>query len=99
MKKLIEKDKQTRVNFKKKENKIYVLKSIFNNFNFFIIIRWNAILKLSGLKKNNSKVYIINWCLQSINKKRFFKLTYFSRQIFLKIVKLGLINGLKKASW
>jgi len=51
MKKLLEKDKKLRLRIKRAETKIFVLKSIFNNFNFFILVRWNAFLKLSGLAK------------------------------------------------
>ena len=39
MKKLIEKDKKIRRNIKSVEKKHFILKFIFNNFNFFILIR------------------------------------------------------------
>lgn len=98
MKKLIEKDKKLRLNIKKIEKKHFVLKSIFNNFNFFVLIRWNAFLKLKSLSKNNSRVSISPKCLYSVNKKRFNKLTNFSRHIFLKLIRSGEITGFKKSS-
>jgi ribosomal protein S14 len=99
MKKLLEKDKKLRYNIKLIENQHFILKSIFKNFNFFTLIRWNAFLKLKFLTKNNSKVSITSRCLQGINRKRFNKLTSFSRHIFLKLIRSGLITGMQKASW
>jgi ribosomal protein S14 len=37
--------------------------------------------------------------LYSQNKKRFNKLTGFSRHIFLKKIRAGEINGFRKSSW
>jgi ribosomal protein S14 len=99
MKKLIVKDKKARNFLVTAENKHFVLKSIIKNFNFFILVRWNAFLKLNILTQNTSKVSITNRCLASINKKRFNKLTGFSRHVFLKIVRSGAVNGIKKSSW
>jgi ribosomal protein S14 len=99
MKKLIVKDKKARNYLVNIENKHFVLKSIFKNFNFFILVRWNAFLQLKILTQNLSKVSITNRCLDSVNKKRFNILTGFSRHVFLKIVRSGAINGIKKSSW
>lgn len=99
MKKLIERDKKLRLEIKKNEKQHYVLKSIFKNFNFFILVRWNAYLKLKSLTKTNSSVALSYRCLTSINKKRFNKLTVFSRHIFLKLIRSGNISGLQKSSW
>jgi hypothetical protein len=41
---------------------------------------------------------MISKCLSSINKKRFNKLTTFSRHIFLKLIRQGVIAGIQKAS-
>lgn len=99
MKKLLVKDKKLRQNILKAENKHFVLKSIFKNFNFFILIRWNAFSKLKFLTQNCSKISTVNRCLFSINKKRFNKLTGFSRHVFLKTIRAGEVSGLKKSSW
>jgi ribosomal protein S14 len=99
MKKLLENDKNLRQQIKLEENKRFILKSISKNFNFFILIRLNAFLKLKVLTKNNSKVSITNRCLLSINKKRLNKLTTFSRHIFLKLIRSGEIYGIRKSSW
>lgn len=99
MKKLLEKDKKLRYEIKSIENQRFILKSILKNFNFFILIRWNAFLKLKFLKKQNSETSITNRCLQSINKKRLNKLTVFSRHIFLKLIRTGSITGMRKSSW
>jgi ribosomal protein S14 len=96
MKKLLTKDKILRKHFEFVEKQHFILKSISKNFNFFILMRWNALLKLKKLKSKNK---IINRCVISINKKRFNKLTNFSRHIFLKQIRFGQINGLRKTSW
>lgn len=99
MKKLLEKDINLRKGIKELEKQHYVLKSIFKNNNFFTLIRWNAFLKLRNIGFQNSKVSVVNRCLKTINKKRFNKLTLFSRHIFLKLIRAGSISGMKKASW
>lgn len=99
MKKLLEKDKKLRINLKEVEKKKVILKSIFKNYNFSIIVRWNAFLKLKSIAQNNSSVALSPRCLISFNRKRFNKLTSFSRHIFLKLIRLGQIFGTKKSSW
>jgi ribosomal protein S14 len=99
MKKLIEKDKKLRNNILSIENKGFILKLIIKNSNFFTLVRWKAFLKLKELTENASNISVINRCLLSVNKKRFNKLTGFSRHIFLKIIRYGTIPGLKKSSW
>lgn len=99
MQKLLQKDIQLRNQILLKETEHFILKSIVKNFNFFILVRWNAFLKLKELSLNSSKVSTVNRCLVSVNKKRFNKLTCFSRHIFLKSIRKGLINGIEKSSW
>ena len=99
MKKLLIKDKKLCLKVASIENQHYSLKCIIKNFNFFLLIRWNASLKLTLLQRNNSKNAIVNRCLQTVNKKRFNRLTTFSRHVFLKLIRQGLINGIQKASW
>jgi ribosomal protein S14 len=99
MKKLLEKDKKRRLQIKTMEKQHFVLKAIVKNLNFFILIRWNAFLKLKTIASTNSKISISNRCLYSANKKRFNKLTTFSRYIFLKLIRSGKISGMQKSSW
>jgi ribosomal protein S14 len=99
MKKLLEKDKLLRFKNLELENRKIVLKSVFKNLNFFTLIRWNAFIKLQDLSSKSSKYAVINRCVYSINKKRFNKLTNFSRHIFLKLIRTGQIPGMKKSSW
>jgi ribosomal protein S14 len=99
MKAILEKDKNLRLKLSKVENKHFILKSIIKNFNLFILIRWNAFLKLNLLTKSKSKISTTNRCLFSYNKKRFNKLTGFSRHVFLKKIRSGEINGMRKSSW
>lgn len=99
MKKLREKDKKIRLNYNKIEKQQFILKSIFNNLNFFVLIRWNAFLKLKHLRPSNSKISITYRCLNNSNKKRFNKLTTFSRNTFLKLIRTGHVSGMQKSSW
>jgi ribosomal protein S14 len=99
MKKLLEKDKKLRLTIRELENQHLILKSIFKNLNLFTLIRWNAFIKLHSLSANNNKNALSNRCLHSTNKKRFNKLTNFSRQIFLKLIRSGQISGMNKSSW
>jgi len=99
MKKLLEKDKKLRLKIKKNETKQFILKSISKNLNFFVLIRWNALLKLKNLNSKSSHTSLSPRCLASINKKRYNKLTNFSRHIFLKLIRSGSISGMQKASW
>ena len=99
MKKLLEKDKKLRFRIKQIEKKNFILKSIFKNMNFFILIRWNAFLKLKNVSNNAYKISLSNRCLETKNRKRFSKLTTFSRQIFLSNLRFGKIHGIGKSSW
>lgn len=98
MKKLLEKDKNRRLIIKSFETNLFVLKTIFKNYNFSTLIRWNAYLKLKQLTKN-SPTTLSNRCLYSYNKKRFNKMTNFSRHIFLKLIRSGQVHGIQKSSW
>lgn len=99
MKKLLEKDKKLRENILKSEKQYFILHSIYKNFNFFVLVRWNAFLKLKNISKNAYKISLSNRCLETKNRKRFNKLTTFSRQIFLSNLRFGKFYGIRKSSW
>lgn len=99
MKKLLAKDKKIRNQLELMDKNHLILKSIFKNLNFSTLIRWKAFENLNTLSKNINKNVLSNRCLHSINKKRFSKLTNFSRHTFLKLIRNGRISGLKKTSW
>jgi ribosomal protein S14 len=99
MKKLIEKDKKLRKNILKKEKQYFILKSICTNSNFFVLVRWNAFIKLKNTLNGSYKTSLSNRCLQTVNRKRFNKLTKFSRHIFLKHLRFGKISGIQKSVW
>jgi len=99
MKKLIVKDRKLRLKLKAQEKQNFVLKTIFQNSNLFVLIRWNAYLRLKILGKANSKVSISPRCLYTVNKKRFNSLAPFSRYVLLKLIRSGQLSGAKKSSW
>ena len=98
MKKLIEKDKKIRYNFEIIEKKYFILRLIFMNFNIFILFRWISLLKLIVLVKKFSKTLFYYKCLFTLNKKRFCKLSPFSRYVFLKFLRANLFVGIHKLS-
>lgn len=99
MKKLIIKDKKGRLELKKQEKYYFILKSIFQNSNLFMLIRWNAYLRLKALGEISSKVSASFRCVYTINRKRFNSLAPFSRYVFLKLIQSGKLSGFKKSSW
>lgn len=99
MKKLLEKDKKVRKKIKKFEKKKFILKTISNNLNLPDLVRFNAFNNMNEMPKNTSKSFISNRCVNTINKKKFNKLTNYSRIIFLKLARHKSIYGLNKSSW
>ena len=99
MKKLLEKDKKVRKKIKKFKKKKFILKTISNNLNLPDLVRFNAFNNLNEMPKNTSKTFISNRCVNTINKKKFNKLTNYSRIIFLKLARHKSIYGLNKSSW
>ena len=98
MKKIIVKDKKLRSTLYKQNRKMFVLKSIFQNSNLFFLVRWNAYIQLKAFGELNSEISLSPRCIYTINRKRFNKLTPFSRYVFLKLIQSGNISGFKKFS-
>lgn len=99
MKKLLEKDKKIRKILKNFEKKKFIFKTISINSNLPILLRFNAFNNLNKITKKASKTFISNRCVLTINKKKFNKLTHFSRIVFLKLAKQNRISGLAKSNW
>ena len=99
MKKLIEKDKKIRLQNFKLEQSHFTLKSIVQNLNLPMLIRWNAYLKLNKIGLSARKTAISARCVQSINKKNFNKNTKLSRHLYLKNLRFGNVYGVKKSVW
>jgi len=99
MKNLVQKDKQSRSDVKKFERKRLILKSIIKNTYLTDLTKWNAILKLTQLPSNSSKVYITNRCTLTGRRKYINKFYRFSRIEFLKLARSGNISNLRKSSW
>jgi ribosomal protein S14 len=99
MKKLLEKDKKIRKNIKNLEKKKFIFQTISNNLNLPNLLRFNAFNTLNKIPNKASKTFISNRCVNTINKKKFNKLTHFSRIVFLKLARNKSIYGLGKVSW
>ena len=99
MKKLLEKDKKVRKKIKQLEKKKFILKIILNNLNLPYLLRFNASNNLNSITKKASKTLASNRCITTINKKKFGKLTNYSRIFFLKLAQNKKIYGLTRASW
>jgi len=99
MKKLLEKDKKIRKNIKNLEKRKFIFKIISNNSSLPGLLRFNAFNNLNKIPHKASKTFISNRCVNTINKKKFNKLTHFSRIVFLKLSRNKSIHGLNKISW
>jgi ribosomal protein S14 len=100
MKKQIQKDLKIRKFFNKLELTSSILKNIIKNESFSLILKWNAILKLSSLSSRLNKTRFVNRCVVTRRKAKFNKaFKKFSRLSFLRLVRSGAIVGLKKSSW
>jgi len=99
MKKLVQKDKQFRSSVKKFERKRIILKSIIKNTYLTDLVKWKAILKLTQLPSNSSKVYLTNRCVLTGRRKYINKFYRFSRIEFLKLARSGNISNLRKSTW
>ena len=100
MKKQIQKDLNIRKFFSKQELISSILKNIIKNESVSLILKWNAILKLSNLSINFNKTRFVNRCVLTRRKAKFSKVfNKFSRLSFLRLARAGCIVGLKKSSW
>lgn len=99
MKSFLQKDQKNRKIVKFFETKRFILKSIIKNTNLSHLIRLNAICKLTFMTKKSSKVCLVNNCMLTGRKSKIHYSYKFSRLVFLKFVRFGKINGLKKSKW
>lgn len=99
MKKQTQKDKKLRKFFNQQELNHVILKSIVKNENVSLLIKWNAILKLSNFSGSQNKTRFVNRCVLTNRKAKFNRVfKKFSRLSFLRVVRSGVIPGLKKSS-
>lgn len=99
MKKLIVQDKKLRINIKTLEKKKLILKIVLNNKNFPDLLRLNAVNRCSIITNKVSQTRISNRCSYTASKKKFNKMTHFSRHYFIKLAKNKKIYGLNKSAW
>ena len=100
MKKQIQKDKKIRKLFNQQELNHLILKGIIKNENLSLIVKWNAISKLSNFSRNQNKTRFVNRCILTNRKAKFNRIfKKFSRLSFLCLARSGVIPGLKKSSW
>ena len=100
MKKQFQKDKKLRKLFNQKELDNFLLKNIIRNSNLSLIIKWNAIIKLSNFCKYSNRTRFVNRCILTSGKAKYNQIfKTFSRLSFLKLARSGVINGLQKSSW
>ena len=100
MQKQIQKDKKIKKIFNKQELNYSILKSMVKNENLSLIIKWNAVSKLSNYCKSQTKVRFVHRCILTKRKAKFHRnFKKFSRLSFLRLVRSGIISGLKKSCW
>jgi ribosomal protein S14 len=99
MKKQTQKDKKLRKSFDNRELSHIILKSIVKNENLSLLVKWNAILKLSNSLGSQNKTRFVNRCVLTNRKAKFNRIfKKFSRLSFLSLARSGAISGLKKSS-
>ena len=94
-----ERDKKRRKLFQKLEKKRRSFSLIISNFNLENKIRYKASLQLAKLPKDSSETRLKNRCIITGRAKgisQFFKI---SRLQFREWANMGLLPGVKKASW
>jgi ribosomal protein S14 len=99
MKRLVSKDKNRRFFISNFIKQYYCLLVILKNKNISILLRQNVFLQLKKLSVFFSIIKLSNRCVLSFNKKRFNKITFCNRIIFLKQIQNGQVYGFKKSSW
>ena len=100
MKKQTQKDKKIRKLYNQQELNHIILKSIVKNENLSLVLKWNAISKLSTFSANQNKTRFVNRCILTNRKAKFNRIfKKFSRLSFLLLARSGAISGLKKSSW
>ena len=100
MKKQTQKDKNLIKYFNRQELNYVILKSIVKNENLSLLIKWNAVLKLSKFLGSQNKTQFVNRCVLTSRKAKFNRIfKKFSRLSFLLLARSGSISGLKKSSW
>ena len=100
MKKQTQKDTKIRKLFNQQELNYVILKSIVKNENLSLIVKWNAVSKLSNFPGSQNKTRFVNRCVMTNRKAKFNRIfKKFSRLSFLLLARSGVISGLKKSSW
>ena len=99
MKKQIIKDLKKRKLNLVNNTRFFILKSIIKNSNLNNPIRWSANLKAADLSATNFKHKIVKRCVLTGRKSKIHDKYRFSRLVFLRLVRNGLVSGLKKSTW
>lgn len=99
MKKLKKKDNAIRIDFKKKELKLRILKNLQKNNLLRRQINWKSFDLLKSYGNDKPFTAINNRCVATVSKKSVNKNFRFSRLELLRHIREGRVNGLKKAVW
>lgn len=99
MKKLIVRNKRLRDIIGNFKNLYFILKSIIKNIFVFIYFKYKI---LSFFRKNLNITYNftgLKFCVISLSKKRFNKMSFYSRQLLGKKIHNGKMFGIVKQLW
>ena len=97
--KIIKKSKKNRFFIYKTEIKKKLIKAIIGNCNYSNMTRWNSLINMYYFSSISSKTSLIFKFILKGSKRGINKFYRYSRHTFLKLVRFGVISGLKKASW
>jgi len=95
----VNKNNKRRKMAKSFESKRAVLKAVIYDKTTTIEDRFNAMLKLAKLPRNSSKVRIRNRCQLTGRPRGYYRKFKLSRIALRDLGSLGLLPGVRKASW
>jgi small subunit ribosomal protein S14 len=99
MRRSMEKDKKKRIHFLKNEYHRKILKTISYNVNLPLALRLKAGLSLSMLPKNSSPTQIKKRCILTGRGRFILGPFNLSRLALRKLIRSGLVPGLRQSSW
>ena len=88
-----------KANFKKISFNYFLVKILYKNKFINYFLKYNLLALFKYNFKKISVFIITNQCIITDNKKQFNKFSYYSRYIFFKKIRNGIIGGLIKYSW
>lgn len=99
MKKIIFRNKKLRILIKNFKNLYFILKSIIKNKIVFNYFKYKILTFFKTSLNITYNYTALKFCVISLSKKRFTKISFYSRQLLSKKIQSGEMFGITKQSW